>query len=268
MAGPYEKLICERKGSDGEALWITLNNQKMRNALDDTMQCELIDLLQKTDSDHSIRCVVISGAGEKAFCSGGDITAFRRMNNVTIYDYIRRRGNTIQHLISAMEKPVIAAVHGFCFAGGLELALMCDFIYATEDATFGLPEINLGLLAGWGGTIGLPRAIPARRAKEIIYRGEAVKASEAYQWGLVNRVFASRDEMMQALEQVVVEITAKPPLALRAAKTIINTSLKCDSTESAMAIERGAIMWLFASEDKEEGVAAFVEKRKPCFSGQ
>jgi enoyl-CoA hydratase len=240
----------------------------MRNALDEPMQCELMDVLNEIAFDHSIRCVVISGAGEKAFCSGGDINAFRQMNNLTIYDYIRRRGNAIQHLITAMEKPVIAAVHGFCFAGGLELALMCDFIYATEDARFGLLEINLGLLAGWGGTVGLPRSIPVRRAREMIYRGEIIPASEAYQWGLVNRLFPSREEMMEAVEKAAEEIMAKPPLALRAAKTIINTSLACDSTESAMAIERGGIMWLFASEDKAEGVSAFVEKRKPNFTGR
>ncbi len=268
MAEEYQRLICERKGAEGAALWITLNNEKMRNALDDTMQCELMEVLNEIAFDHTIRCVVIAGAGEKAFCSGGDINAFREMNNLSIYDYIRRRGNAIQHLIGGMEKPVIAAVHGFCFAGGLELALMCDFIYATEDARFGLLEINLGLLAGWGGTVGLPRSIPVRRAREMIYRGEIISSSEAYRWGLVNKLFSARGEMIESIEKVVAEITAKPPLALRAAKTIINTSLACDSTESAMAIERGGIMWLFASEDKEEGVSAFVEKRKPNFCGR
>lgn len=268
MAKQYQRLICERKGTEGQTLWVTLNNEKMHNALDDTMQCELIEVLHEIAFDHSVRCVVISGAGEKAFCSGGDINAFLAMNNVAIYDYIRQRGNGIQHLLTSMEKPVIAAVHGFCVAGGMELALMCDFIYATDDARFGLLEINLGLLGGWGGTVGLPRSIPVRRAKEIIYRGEIISASEAYKWGLVNRVFPSREEMMQALERVVEEITAKPPLALRVAKTIINTSLTCDSTESAMAIERGGLMWLFASEDLKEGVSAFVEKRKPRFSGR
>jgi enoyl-CoA hydratase/carnithine racemase len=273
MASPtitttYQKVIYERKGAKGEALWLTLNNEAMRNALDDTMQRELLDILEKVALDYSIRCVVIGAAGEKAFCSGGDIRAFQSMNLVSGYEYLLQRGARIHQLITTMEKPVIAAVAGMCFAGGLELALMCDFIYATESATFGLLEINLGLLAGWGGTVRLPRAIPAARAKEMIYRGEVIKAPEAHQWGLVNRVFLSRAEMYQALEKTVEELVAKPPLALRAAKTIINNSATCDSIDAALAIERGTIQWLAGSEDMKEGVAAFVEKRKPSFKGK
>jgi len=273
MASPtitttYQKVIYERKGAKGEALWLTLNNEAMRNALDDTMQRELLDILEKVALDYSIRCVVIGAAGEKAFCSGGDIRAFQSMNLVSGYEYLLQRGARIHQLITTMEKPVIAAVAGMCFAGGLELALMCDFIYATESATFGLLEINLGLLAGWGGTVRLPRAIPAARAKEMIYRGEVIKAPEAHQWGLVHRVFPSRAEMYQALEKTVEELVAKPPLALRAAKTIINNSATCDSIDAALAIERGTIQWLAGSEDMKEGVAAFVEKRKPSFKGK
>jgi enoyl-CoA hydratase len=273
MASPttmtaYQKFVYERKGANGEALWLTLNNEAMRNALDDSTQRELLEILEKTASDPSIRCVVLGGAGEKAFCSGGDIRAFQAMSLVSGYEYLLHRGARIHQLITSMEKPVIAAVAGRCYAGGLELALMCDFIYATENATFGLLEINLGLLAGWGGTVRLPRAISASRAKEMIYRGEVIKSAEAYQWGLVNRVFPSRADMYQALEKTVEELVAKPPLALRAAKSIINNSLTCDSIEAALAIERGTIQWLAGSEDMKEGVAAFVEKRKPNFKGK
>jgi enoyl-CoA hydratase len=264
----YQRVICEHKGASGEALWLTLNNEAMRNALDDVMQRELLEILEKVASDQSIRCVVIGAAGEKAFCSGGDIRAFQSMSLVSGYEYLLQRGAKIHQLITTMEKPVIAAVAGMCYAGGLELALMCDFIYATENATFGLLEINLGILAGWGGTVRLPRAIPAARAKEMIYRGEVIKASEAHQWGLVNRVFPSRAEMYQALEKTVEELVAKPPLALRAAKTIINNSATCDSIDAALAIERGTIQWLAGSEDMKEGVAAFVERRKPSFKGK
>jgi enoyl-CoA hydratase/carnithine racemase len=232
------------------------------------MQRELLEVLTEVAFDHSIRCVVIGAAGEKAFCSGGDIKVFQSMDLVSGYDYAVQRGNTFQRLITSMEKPVIAAVAGMCFAGGLELALMCDFVYATENATFGLLEINLGLLAGWGGTVRLPRAIPAGRAREMIYRGEVISASEACQWGLVNRTFPTKGEMYQALEKTVDEIVSKPPLALRAAKTIVNNSLTCDSMEAALAIERGTIQWLFGSEDVKEGVSAFIEKRKPNFKGR
>lgn len=268
MAKNYERLLYARKGANGEAFWLTLNNEPMRNALDDTMQRELLEVMTEVASDPDIRCVVIQGAGEKAFCSGGDIRLFQTLDNVSAYDYMFQRGNSIQRLLTTMEKPVIAAVNGSCVAGGLELALMCDFIYATQHSSFGLLEINLGLLAGWGGTVRLPRAIPANRAREMIYRGEVITASEAHQWGLVNKVFPSREELGQALETVVAELAAKPPLALRAAKNIINNSLTCDSIDAALAVERGSIMWLFASEDQKEGVAAFVEKRKAKFVGR
>jgi enoyl-CoA hydratase/carnithine racemase len=264
----YERILCERKGEQGDSLWITLNNEAMRNSLDDVMQRELLEVLEKVAFDPEVRCVVIGAAGSKAFCSGGDIRAFQSMDRVASYDYPLQRGNAFQRLITTMEKPVIAAVGGVCVAGGLELALMCDFIYATESASFGLLEINLGLLAGWGGTVRLPRAIPAARAREMIYRGEVIGAREAQQWGLVNRVFATREEMDRAVEATVAEILAKPPLALRAAKTIVQQSLTCDSIEAALAIERGIIQWLVGSEDLREGVAAFVEKRKPRFKGR
>ncbi len=264
----YERILCERRGEQGDSLWITLNNEAMRNALDDLMQRELLEVLEKVAFDREIRCVVIGAAGSKAFCSGGDIRAFQSLDRVGAYDYIVQRGNALQRLLTTMEKPVIAAVGGTCVAGGLELALMCDFIYATESASFGLLEINLGVLAGWGGTVRLPRAIPAARAREMIYRGEVVGAREAQQWGLVNRVFATREELDRAVEATVAEIVAKPPLALRAAKTIIQQSLTCDSVEAALAIERGLIQWLIGSDDLREGVAAFVEKRRPQFKGR
>lgn len=268
MTRQFNRLIYERKGDHGEALWLTLNNESMRNALDDVMQRELLDVLNEIAFDASIRCVVVGAVGEKAFCSGGDIGAFRSMDHVSGYDHLVQRGNAIQRLITSMEKPVIAAVNGMCFAGGLELALACDFIYATENASFGLLEINLGILAGWGGTVRLPRTIPVGRAKEMIYRGEVIKASEAYQWGLVNRVFPSKAEMVAGLESAVAEIVAKPPLALRAAKMVVNNSLSCGSMDAALSIERGSIMWLRSSDDAREGVTAFVEKRKPVFTGR
>ncbi len=268
MQETYERLLYQRTGLAGEVLWLSLNNPKMRNALDETMQVELLAVLEDVSRDNSIRCVVLQGAGDQAFCSGGDISAFQKLDLVSGYDYLYQRGNAIQRLLSTMEKPVIAAVAGLCFAGGLELALACDFIYATENSTFGLLEINLGVLAGWGGTVRLPRAIPERRAREMIYRGEIFDAAEGHQWGLINRVFKTHGEMRQGLEQTVAEISSKPPLAVRAAKNVINNSLTCDSIEAALAIERGSIMWLCSSEDAKEGVASFVEKRKPTFKGR
>jgi len=268
MNKEYEKIICERKGQKEEVLWITLNDEKMMNALSDTMQQELLDVLREIAFDNDIRCVVLKGAGDKAFSSGGDIKLFQRLDIVSGYDFSYSRGYSIQHLITYMEKPVIAAVNGYCFAGGMELALSCDFIYASQSSKFGLLEINLGLLPGWGGTVRLPRKIPVNRAKEMIYRGEIITAEEAYQWGLVNRVLPSKNELYEEVERIVAEMMAKPPLSIRAAKNVINNSITCDSIEAALAIERGSVMWLTSSEDCKEGVAAFVEKRKPQFKGR
>ena len=178
MKKDYQKVICERKGSKEEVLWITLNDEKMMNALSDAMQQELLDVLKDTAFDNEIRCVVLKGAGNKAFSSGGDIELFQSLDIVSGYDFAYNRGNSIQHMLTYMEKPVVAAVHGYCFAGGLELALCCDFIYASQSAKFGLLEINLGLLPGWGGTVRLPRRIPVNRAKEMIFRGEIITAEE------------------------------------------------------------------------------------------
>ncbi len=263
----FRQLIYERKGKNGEVLWLTLSNEEMGNALSPEMQGELKEALEHTLADNSIRCVVITGAGEKAFCSGGDINLFQSLDVVTSYDYSYQQGNHIQHLLTYMEKPVVAAVNGRCYAGGLELALCCDFIYASENASFGLLEINIGILAGWGGTVRLPRRIPVNRAKEMIYKGEIISADEAYRWGLVNKV-TPLDKLYREVEATVEDMMSKPPLALRGAKNVINNSLTCDSIEAALAIERGTVMWLLRSEDVQEGINAFKEKRQPRFRGK
>jgi enoyl-CoA hydratase len=262
----YQRIIYERKGPDGAALWLTLNNEPMRNALDETMQLELVDVLEHTWQDNSIRVVVLTGAGQKAFCSGGDINLFKKLNVVTAYDFSYMRGNRIQQLLTYMEKPVIAAINGMCFAGGLEVALCSDFMYASENATFGLLEINLGILPGWGGTSRLPRHIPVNRAKEMIYKGEIINAAEAYRLGLVNKV-VPQDKLLAEVDITVQALLSKPPLALRGAKNIINNSVTCDSMEAALAVERGTVMWLLRTEDVQEGLAAFTERRKGNFKG-
>ncbi|MFH1154452.1 MAG: enoyl-CoA hydratase/isomerase family protein [Pseudomonadota bacterium] len=267
MTGEHECILCERKGPRGEVLWITLNDETKMNALSDTMQQTLLSVLEGAAFDNDIRCLVFKGAGDRAFCSGGDINLFQSLNVVSAYDLSYNRGNRIQHLMNYMEKPVIAAVNGYCFAGGMELALSCDFIYASSSAKFGLLEINLGLLAGWGGTVRLPRKIPVNRAKEMIFRGEIINAEQAYQWGLINRILPSKSDLYHEVETIVDEMMAKPPLSLRAAKNVINNSITCDSMEAALSVERGAVMWLVSTQDSKEGVASFVEKRKPNFKG-
>ena len=263
----YKYLIWERKGKQEEVLWLTLNNQKMFNSLVETLQLELLDALQHAAFDNSIRCVVLTGAGERAFCSGGDIRIFSELNIVKSYDFMYERGARIQQLITYMEKPVIAAVKGICYAGGLELVCCCDIVYASTDATFGLLEVNLGLLPGWGGTVRLPRKIPVNRAKEMIMCGEIIPADEAKQLGLVNKVFP-QESLYDEVNKLTENLMSKPPLAIRAAKNVVNNSITCDSMEAAMAIERGSIMWLTSSEDLQEGLKAFAERRPGCFKGK
>lgn len=263
----YKRLLWERKGKDGEVLWLTLNNEKMFNAMTETLQLELLDALQHAAFDNSIRCLVITGAGNQAFCSGGDIRIFSDLNIVKGYDFLYERGARIQQLLTYMEKPVIAAVNGICYAGGLELALCCDIVYASYKAVFGLLEINLGLLPGWGGTVRLPRKVPINRAKEMIMCGEIIPAEEAKQLGIVNKVF-SHETLYDEINKLTDNLMAKPPLAIRAAKNVINNSLTCDSMDAALAIERGSIMWLSASEDLQEGLKAFAERRPGVFQGK
>ena len=263
----FQKLLYERKGKDNEVLWLTLNDLKQGNALDLIMIGELTEALEHTAADNSIRCVVLTGAGDKAFCTGGDIKLFQSLNVVTSYDYSYQTGNHVQKLITYMEKPVIAAVNGRCFAGGLEVALCCDFIYASQNASFGLLEINLGILAGWGGTTRLPRRMDANRAREMIYKGEIINAEEANKWGLVNKV-VPLENLYKEVQATVDAMMSKPPLALRGAKNVINNSLTCNDIEAALAIERGTVMWLLRSEDVQEGLKAFMEKRPAQFKGK
>jgi enoyl-CoA hydratase len=240
----------------------------MMNAMTDSLQREFLEVLEGAKYDNDVRCLVITGSGQKAFSAGGDINYFLTLDKVSSYDFLYERGNRVQHALTYMEKPIIAAVNGLCLAGGLEVALCCDFIYASQNAKFGLLEITLGLLPGWGGTVRLPRSIPVNKAKEMIYNAEMISAEEAQRWGLVNRIFETVPDLYRGVEECVNKMMAKPPLALRAAKSVINNSLTCDSMEAALAIERNAVTWLFSSEDMREGVAAFVEKRKPEFKGK
>lgn len=263
----FQYLNYERKGEKGEALWLTFNNPEMMNALTEAAQLELVEALESVMYDNSVRVVVITGTGEKAFCAGGDIGLLNKMTHLGGYDFLHQRGNHVQSMLTNMDKPVIAAVNGYCYGGGMELALCCDIIYASEKASFGLTEINVGVLPGWGGTIRLPRKISVNRAKEIIFTGEKFKADEALRCGFVNKVLPA-EELIPSVEKLVDTILSKPPLAVRAAKTIINDSLTCDSWEAAQSIERGHCMWLFLSEDFKEGTSAFLEKRKPKFKGK
>jgi enoyl-CoA hydratase len=163
-----------------------------------------------------------------------------------------------------IEKPIVAAVNGYCFAGGLEMALACDFIIAADNASFGLAEITIGVLPGWGGLTRLPRAIPVRKAKEMIYTGEPISAQEAEKVGLVNRV-VPKPQLYEVVNEIAKKLANKSSLALRMAKKAMNYGLEVSSMDAALFVERGAACIVSAGEDSQEGIRAFLEKRPPKF---
>ncbi|MEZ5631917.1 MAG: enoyl-CoA hydratase/isomerase family protein [Burkholderiaceae bacterium] len=264
MPDSFQRLQVERRGANGSLLWVSLSNPEARNALDEAMQLELIELLRAVAADRSVRCLVLRGAGN-TFCSGGDIRGFEDMTPVRGEWFSVHRGEVIQALMGGLGKPVIAAIDGWCLAGGCELALMSDFVYATEKAKFGVTEIRIGLLPGWGGLTRLPRAVGARRAREMIFRGEVIGAQEAQQLGLVNKLFAGAEELYAEVEKVALEIADKSSAAVRVARDVIAQTAHASDAVS-MSLERGGLVYLLSTPDVQEGVQAFLEKRTPQFN--
>lgn len=259
-----ERLVLQRRGDGAAVLWVSMSNPAMRNAMDDSMQQELIATFRAAGMDDSIRCVVVRGEGE-VFSSGGDIGAFQGMDPEKSHWYATERGDALQKAVAAMGKPLIAAVDGWCLAGGTELLLMADFAYCTRAARFGVTEIRIGVLPLWGGTTRLPLAVGLRRAREMLYRGEIVDSAEALRLGLVNRCFDSADALYAAAGEAAGEIAARSRHAVRAARELTALASGRDDT-TCMALERGASVHLAATADAKEGIAAFLGKRAPRFN--
>jgi enoyl-CoA hydratase len=247
---------------DGVAL-VTLDRPEVLNALDYQTLGELVEALEALDRDESVRCVVLTGAGDRAFAAGADIkemadatpVTMSVANNFARWERLRR-----------IRVPIIAAVRGFALGGGCELAMACDMVVAADDATFGQPEIKLGVMPGAGGTQRLTRALGKAKAMEMILTGRNVSAAEAYERGLVSRLVAREATVPEALA-LASEIAALPPLAVRAAKEAVNRAYEL-SLEAGLEFERRNFFLLFASEDQREGMAAFIEKRKPTWKGR
>ena len=244
---------------------IFFNRPKALNALNNALFDELNIALDMVRDDSSIRVLILTGAGDKAFVAGADISELARMNPLQA-KFFSRKGQKIFSKIEDLPIPAIAAVNGFALGGGSEAALACDFIYASEKAVFGLPEITLGLIPGFGGTQRLARLVGKNRAKEMVFTGKNIRADKALEYGIANKVCAQESLMEEVLKTATL-IAAKGKVALRAAKEVIQNGTAAD-LETGCRIENDGFGIAMVSEDAKEGTTAFLEKRKPVFKGE
>ena len=241
---------------------VTVNRPDAMNSLNNDVLNDLYDAFVQVAKDDSVLAVIVTGEG-KAFVAGADIAAMHAMNPVEGRAMIAN-GHRVMNLIESTEKPVIAAVNGFALGGGCELAMACDIRIASERAKFGQPEVNLGIIPGFGGTQRLPRLVGKGMAKLLIMTGDIIDAQEAYRIGLVEKVVAP-EHLMEAATALAAKILSKAPLAIASAKTTINAGYNMDM-HAASTLEIEAFTGPFSSQDKVEGMGAFLEKRVPKFT--
>jgi len=258
----YKTLIYEKKENIG---LLTINRPEKMNAISRELTSELKKLLDEIEEDEELRVLVITGAGDKAFVAGADINE--------LVDREAKMGRRVskerQEIFSRIENlhiPVIAAVNGYALGGGLELALACSIRICSDKAQFGAPEIKLGIIPGDGGTQRLPRLVGLGRAMEMILTGDFIDAQEAHRIGLVNKVFPP-EKLMEAAMELAQKIASRPPLAVRYAKEAVARSQE-GASFSGFALESYLHALSCTTEDKKEGVAAFLEKRKGEFKGK
>lgn len=260
----FDTLALQLHGT--HVLQVTLNRPQVGNALNTRMAQELLALWQGLTQDAGqVRCVVLTGAGEKIFCGGGDL---KERNGMTRAQWTHQHEifERVNVALTDLPLPIIAAVNGHAFGGGLELALACDFIHASSAARFALPEVSLGIMPGMGGTQSLPRALGERRAKELLMTGQPFSAQQGLEWGLVNRVAEGPALLAGALETAH-KIAANAPLSIRQVKKSVRYGSQMELL-TAFRFEVEAYNHLVDTEDRLEGVAAFNEKRPPVFRGR
>ncbi|MEN9938183.1 MAG: hypothetical protein RLZZ387_4762 [Chloroflexota bacterium] len=251
---------------DGPVAVITIAREQVRNALSGAVIAEIFTALQAVERDDALRAVVITGAGERAFAAGADIGELRALPGADDARRFAEQTHEVGLFIARMRKPVIAAINGFALGGGLELAMSCDIRLAADSARMGQPEINLGIIPGWGGTQRLPRLVGPSAAKLLCLTGDVVDAQEALRLGLVERVFPAA-ELMGAAMALARQIAAKPPLAVAAIKQAIARGLEMPLAEGC-AYEAALFGAVTATEDAKEGTSAFLEKRQATWRGR
>jgi enoyl-CoA hydratase len=255
----YETLLVEHHGA---VILIRLNRPQALNAINGMLTCELLIALTEFDADAKLRCAVITGS-EKAFAAGADV---KEMAEKTVADMMSHNYFAEFDQISRIRKPIIAAVAGYALGGGCELAMMCDFIIAAENAKFGQPEITLGVAPGMGGSQRLTRLVGKSKAMDMILTGRMMDAAEAERAGLVSRVVPAEKLLEEALAAAR-KISEMAPLAVLANKEMVSAALET-SLAQGILFERRLFHSLFALDDRKEGMTAFIEKRKPKFTGK
>jgi len=245
--------------SDDGVATLTLDRPAKLNAIGPGMLAELDRLLAELDVDSNVRVVIVTGSGDRAFCVGADINAWAALEPLDMWRGWIREGHRVLQRLAHLQQPTIAAINGYAFGGGLELALAADIRIAADSAVFALPETKIGTLPGWAGTTRLPRVIGAARAKQMIFSGCRIDAATAERWGLVNEV-VSPATLMERCRGLALEIAANAPVPVQLAKAAINSD--------ASAPEAFASALAAGTEDGREGVTAFREKRLPRFSGR
>ncbi len=257
----YETILVEK--NENIAV-ITINRPDKMNALNSKVHEEGVAALDELRTDAEVRAVIFTGAGEKSFIAGADISEFK--GNTPVTQRAVFQSKTLFNSIDTFPKPVIAMINGFCLGGGCELALACDIRIAGENAKFGQPEINLGIIPGGGGTQRLTKLIGEGKSMEMILTGDMIDAATALNLGLVNHVYPA-EELTEKTMKLAEKIASKSPIALQMAKEAVKTASKSNLDEG-LKREVDLFAITFSSEDKEEGVAAFLEKRKPEFKGK
>jgi len=258
----FKYILYEK--SEGIAT-ITLNRPEALNAWSKELAEEFLSAMGDARKDENVKVVVITGAGGKAFSAGADIKAMKGMTGLKARA-LSQVGYEICDAIESIGKPVIAAINGYALGGGMEVSMACDFRIASEKARMGQTEINIGLIPGWGGTQRLTRLVGKAKAKELVFTGKIIDANTAFQWGLVNKVVAA-EEFMTAVRQFAKELAGKAPVALKVAKSLIDMGSDID-LKAALSLEREGFGVVASSEDLQEGVSAFIEKRKPGWKGK
>jgi enoyl-CoA hydratase len=250
---------------EGKVAIVTINRPKALNALNSDTLKDIDTVVEALEKDDEILAVILTGAGEKAFVAGADISEMKDLNTIEGRKF-GILGNKVFRRLENLEKPVIAAVNGFALGGGCELSMACDIRIASQKAKFGQPEVGLGITPGFGGTQRLARLVGLGMAKELIYTGKIINADEACRIGLINRVIEP-EKLMDEAKALANIIAAQAPIAVKLCKTAINRGIQCD-IDTALMYESEAFGECFSTEDQKEGMSAFVQKREKNFKNR